>query len=336
MSFLEEITQLHKFHLDHSAEYKRIINLLYKNNNKKFYSSADIPFLPVRFFKEYELKSIPLDSIYKTMYSSGTSGKKSKIFLDKQTSQSQTRTLLNLGKKFLGDKRLPMLVFENSSIEESRNNFSARIAGINGFRIFSKKVFYILNEHEEINQDQIIRVLDEFPDSPIFLFGFTSVIWNTINNLKQFSVFKKFKQNMILIHGGGWKKLSDRNYTNDDFKKMVYEKISNKCKVINYYGMIEQTGSIFFECPEGRFHETEFSEILIRDLNNFQVIDDERPGLIQLNSLIPESYPGHAILSEDIGIRYNNHCKCGNYKNSFNILGRVPRAEVRGCSDATT
>ena len=43
-----------------------------------------LPFIPVRLFKEFDLKSINDDKIAKILTSSGTSGSKvSKIFLDK-------------------------------------------------------------------------------------------------------------------------------------------------------------------------------------------------------------------------------------------------------------
>ena len=35
----------------------------------------------------------------------------------------------------------------------------------------------------------------------------------------------------------------------------------------NYYGMIEQTGSIFLECEKGFFHPSIFSEVIIRNKN---------------------------------------------------------------------
>ena len=35
-------------------------------------------------------------------------------------------------------------------------------------------------------------------------------------------------------------------------------------KIINYYGMVEQTGSIFFECDKGYFHTSIYSDIIIR------------------------------------------------------------------------
>ena len=76
--------------------------------------------------------------------------------------------------------------------------------------------------------------------------------------------------------------------------------VTNISKVHNYYGMVEQTGSIFTECKSGYFHTTIFSDIFIID-KNFEIQKFNKKGLIQLISLIPTSYPGHNILTEDIG-----------------------------------
>ena len=58
-------------------------------------------------------------------------------------------------------------------------------------------------------------------------------------------------------------------------------------------------------------------------------------GLVQLKSLLPISYPGHNILTEDIGIIYGiDNCKCKRKGKIFKILGRLSKSEIRGCSDA--
>ena len=51
--------------------------------------------------------------------------------------------------------------------------------------------------------------------------------------------------------------------------------------------------------------------------------------------MLPSSYPGHSILTEDIGeIVSSKVCKCENKENiRFLVHGRVPKAELRGCSN---
>ena len=66
--------------------------------------------MPVNVFKELELKSS--ENIIKILTSSGTSGKASKIFLDKETAHTQTKVLAKILQDFIGKKRLPMLIID--------------------------------------------------------------------------------------------------------------------------------------------------------------------------------------------------------------------------------
>jgi hypothetical protein len=56
-----------------------------------------------------------------------------------------------------------------------------------------------------------------------------------------------------------------------------------------------------------------------------------------LLSLIPKSYPGHSILTEDLGTIYGvDNCQCGRKGKYFKVHGRIKSAEIRGCSDTYT
>ena len=136
-----------------------------------------------------------------------------------------------------------------------------------------------------------------------------------------------------MLHGGGWKKLEKEKISNKIFKKKLSEKIKIK-NIYNYYGLVEQTGSIFIECKKcGYFVTSSFSDILIRD-KKFNIVKNGEKGLIQLLSLLPTSYPGHNILTEDIGEIINEeHCKCDIKSKHFVVHGRAKEAEIRGCSD---
>ena len=50
--------------------------------------------------------------------------------------------------------------------------------------------------------------------------------------------------------------------------------------------------------------------------------------------MLPTSYPGHVLLTEDEGeILGEDDCPCGRKGKYFKIYGRIKNAEVRGCSD---
>ena len=98
--------------------------------------------------------------------------------------------------------------------------------------------------------------------------------------------------------------------------------------------MVEQPGSIFTECDIGdRLHCSKFSDIIIRD-SQLNKLPHNKKGIIQVLSLLPESYPGHNLITEDLGeILGEDDCPCGRKGKYFIVHGRIPRAEVRGCSD---
>lgn len=294
----------------------------------------DIPFLPVRLFKLYSLKSVPDDEILKTMTSSGTSGQQvSRIFLDKETAKNQAKTLTRLVADFLGSKRSPMIILDSSSVLKDRNSFSARGAGILGFSIFASDKIYALDDKMELDLDGLNAFLEKHKGKTLFLFGFTFMIWlHFYQELVKRNVELDLS-NGVLIHGGGWKKILSQSVSRERFKQALLERTGLR-SVHDYYGMVEQTGTINIECEEGHLHPSVFSDIIIRRAVDFSVADHGETGLIQTLSILPWSYPGHSILTEDEGVVLGeDDCPCGRPGKYFHISGRIKNAEIRGCSD---
>lgn len=331
--FLNKIKFLTLHHYKHCNEYKKIIrNIKFRINNKN--KLKDFPMLPVRLFKKFDLKSISNNKIVKKLVSSGTSGKNlSKIYLDKENASNQVKILSKITSSILGKKRLPMLIVDQNPSLFNKSVFNARAAAIYGFSIFGTNHCYLLNKQNEIDYKSLNIFLKKYGASKFFVFGFTNMIYeNLIKKLSVKSLKSKF-ENGVLIHGGGWKKLEKFKISNVSFKVKLEKKIKLN-KIYNYYGLVEQTGSIFIESAKcGYLHTSAYSEIYIRD-KNFDILKNKKKGLIQLLSLLPTSYPGHNILTEDIGeIIGNDDCKCGLKGKYFLVHGRAKEAEVRGCSD---
>lgn len=88
------------------------------------------------------------------------------------------------------------------------------------------------------------------------------------------------------------------------------------------------------ECEYGHLHTSIFSDIIIRNPFDFSECKIGEKGLIQVVSLLPKSYPGHSLLTEDEGlILGEDDCPCGRKGKYFEIIGRIKNAEIRGCSD---
>jgi hypothetical protein len=329
-SILKDLTMLH---YKNCNEYKKILDSINFNVNDSF-SYNQLPFIPVRLFKEYELKSIKNEDIFKTMNSSGTSNQNlSKIFLDKETASMQTKVLSQIVLSYIGKSRLPMIIVDSEEVLKNKLMFSARGAGILGFSVFGKDRVFVLDKNMKPNEKVLFDFLEKHNGERILIFGFTYIIWKHL-----FEYFTKKGtypdlSKAILIHGGGWKTLINKSVSASVFKSLLNKNFGID-KVYDYYGMIEQTGSIFMECEFGFMHTSIYSDVIIRDHVDFSEKPYGETGIIQLFSTIPGSYPGHSILTEDEGVLLGtDDCNCGRKGKYFIVRGRIQNAEIRGCSD---
>ena len=323
---------LHGHHYKYCNEYKKISDHLFEKPNNKS-NLKDMPFLHVNLFKKFDLKTKYFKDKPKTYSSSGSSGKKlSKISLDKKTSLLQSMTLKNIFSDLIEGRNSKILFFENEDILKTERKFTARGAAVSGFMQLVNHHYFILDKKRKIKINYLKKILRNHKNENIIFFGFTSDVWTSLIQNSNKNKIKFNKNNSILIHGGGWKKLENKNISKKKFDNFVKKKLGVK-KIVNYYGMIEQTGSIYLECPEGYFHCSIFSDILVRS-ENLEILPNKVPGIIQSLSIIPLSYPGHNILTEDQGyILGVDDCKCGKLGKYFLLTNRVKGTEIRGCSD---
>jgi hypothetical protein len=297
-------------------------------------SLADLPFLPVRAFKDFDLRSVAEADVFKVMMSSGTSGARSRIYLDRETALLQTRTLTAIFGETFGKARSPMLVIDCESTVKDRLRFSARTAAVNGFSIMARDRCFALDDDMSLNIPRVTEFLQQHSDKRIFIFGFTFLVWQSFCNSLREQNHRLSLENAFLLHGGGWKKLEAAKVSNSQFKAEIAA-WTGCTDVRNYYGMVEQTGTIFMECSQGRLHASPWSDVLVRDIHTHQPLPHGKVGLIEVFSTIQKSYPGHALLTEDIGVTHPaSDCSCGHSGTIVEVHGRLPAAEVRGCSDA--
>ena len=139
---------------------------------------------------------------------------------------------------------------------------------------------------------------------------------------------------LIVLHSGGWKKLSDQAVSHDVFSRQLKDSLGSNTVVHNFYGMVEQTGSIYMACEYGHLHVPVYADIRIRDPQTFEILPKGEAGLIETRSLLARSYPGHALLTQDLGcIDGEDDCPCGRLGKYFSVIGRQTKAVIKGCSD---
>lgn len=330
---LEELRQLTEMHRTRCVEYANYLDAIgYAENQAQ--TLAQIPFVPIRIFKEIKMKSIPDEAVFKTMMSSGTSGQaQSKIYLDKENAILQQKVLLRLLGDFVGPKRLPMLVIDSNATIRDRRLFTTRGATIMGLDFMAKKMVFALNEDMTLNVETLTDFVKTYGDDRFLIFGFTFMVWQHLFDEIEKQKIKVNLSNGYLLTAGGWKKLKNEAVSNEDFKKRG-KNICGLSHYVDHYGMAEQTGCIYAECEYGHLHASIYSDIIVRRYKDFSPSEYGERGFIQVLSTLPHSYPGHSILTEDEGIILGeDDCPCGRKGKYIQVLGRIKNAEIRGCSD---
>ncbi len=330
---LEQLNNLTRHHRQQCSAYDRLLEAHGFGHAPVTDIQNFFP-LPVRLFKEYELKSCDQADVIKTMTSSGTTSQAvSRIFLDRYTAGYQTKTLVKIIQNYLGKQRLPMLIVDTSAVVKDRKSFSARGAGILGFSTFGRDHTYLLDENMQIDFEALEDFLNKYRGENIFIFGFTFMVWQYLYKPLLESGKTLNLENGILIHSGGWKKLIEQAVDNATYNKALKQQ-TGLGHIYNFYGMVEQVGSIFMECKEGYLHTPTFADVVVRDFFSLQPVPNGQEGVIQVLSVLPHSYPGHSLLTEDVGVIVGeDDCPCGKKGKYFSIKGRIPKAEIRGCSD---
>ena len=223
-----------------------------------------------------------------------------------------------------------MLIIDSQDLLSDRRSFNARAAGIIGFSTFGRDHFYALRRDLSLDADGVRRWLDGHAREDLFVFGFTFLVWR----FAQAAAGRGLDlSRAVLVHGGGWKKLQAEAVSRESFREAL-RAAAGVARVRDYYGMVELTGSIFLECERGRLHAPLFAEVLVRDPPTWKPAAAGETGVLEVMSLLPTSYPGHCLLTEDLGAwTGDDDCPCGRLGRTFAVSGRVPKAEPRGCSD---
>jgi len=328
---VDELNELTARHSKRCPEYARVVRALFPDF-RGARTIVNVPYIPVGLFKSHRLASVPESEVFRVLASSGTTGQQpSRVYLDRETAELQSRALVHIMTSLLGGQRLPMLIVDAANILRGDKRFSARAVGILGMMSLGRNHTYLFDDDLRLERDRLKAFLECFGGEPFLLFGFTFLVWQALYEQAADSEFDL--SNGTLIHSGGWKKLQDKAVSPEVFRSILERKLGLR-RNYNFYGMVEQVGGIFLEGDDGYLYPSNFGDVLIRDPETFEVVPDGRPGLVQVVSALPRSYPGHSILTEDLGVIIDTDTvQAGRRGKRFRILGRIPRAELRGCSD---
>ena len=331
--FLAEMNALTRMHIEGCPVYARVWPDFHE-----VHDISGLPFLHVGVFKHMTFKTVGEGIFHeRTLKSSATSsGISSLITLDQVSSQLQSASTLAIFKEFVGDAIRPLLVLDSSRSLLARGEVSARIAAALSLRPLTSEIHFLLADANDQNSIKWGQVADQLrKHDELLVYGFTWILWLAWGMARVPDEVRDLLQGKRIdfVHSGGWKKLESIQVDRQTFEEQLLQGLHPDSRVIDFYGLVEQVGIIYPLCEEGYRHVPVWADVLVRDPWTLEPLQDES-GQLQLLNTLARGAPYHSVYTEDLGRIVPGDCPCGRSGKRFELLGRVPKSEVRGCSNA--
>jgi hypothetical protein len=324
--FLEEMVALTHRHLNACDEYRRIWPAW-----DGAATVADLPFIHVGVFKNVVFRSSGVTH-QRLLQSSGTSGaKRSVIPLDDESSALQSRSCVAVLTDFIGSERVPLIILDDVRSLRRAGEISARVAAAMSLRPLSTEMIFAMSGSEDVRWDDVADLISRHRH--VRVYGFTSILWQAWGAaaIPPAAREQLRKTRVDFVHSGGWKKLEAEKVTRDDFDRRLLATVGEGSRVVDYYGLVEQVGIVFPLCPAGFRHVPAWSDVIARDA--YTLAPAHGAGMLQLMNVLALGAPYHSVLTEDLGRIAEGECPCGRGGKRFELLGRIPKAETRGCAN---
>lgn len=298
-----------RFQYEHNSVYREFCDFL-KTDVKKVKSLAQIPFLPIQFFKSHKVVSNE-NPIQETFTSSGTTGSTTSKHIVTDISLYEKSYRKGFSQIYGNIEDYVILALLPSYLEREGSSLIYMVEDLIQRTNNPASGFYLHNHEELIDK---LTLLDTSGQN-VLLIGVTYALLDVIEK----HTFQL--QNTIIMETGGMK---------GQRKEMIREELHDQlCQgfgvtaIHSEYGMTEllsqaySLGNGVFECPS-------WMQILVRDTEDAltYVADGKTGGInvIDLANINSCSF----IATQDLGKKNPN--------NSFEILGRFDHSDIRGCN----
>jgi len=302
---------------------------------------ADLPFLPVGILKANPpLSFVGPGEIKRTLTSSATTSQlPSRVVLDSPTARRMTKGVVTIVRDFIGPDRRPYLVVDTPGFLGGGSELGARGAAIQGLQPFANVTTYCLSLDNQgelvLDRDRLREFARDRQNTELLVYGFTFILWkHLVEPLTAEGICLNLPKARIL-HSGGWKRLQDQAVEKTVFNEQLAHVFGcSPERIIDFYGMVETVGVIYPDCSAGNKHGPAFGDVIVRNPLTLEPVAAGEHGIVQVCSVLPTSFPGHLLLTEDMAqVHAYDGCPCGRRGISFRFAGRIPKVELRGCGN---
>ncbi|MFN8275603.1 MAG: acyl transferase [Flavobacteriaceae bacterium] len=298
-----------RYQHEHNAVYRSFCDYL-NTDVQKVKSIAQIPFLPIQFFKSHEVIS-GQPNIEQIFTSSGTTGMSTSRHLVSDVSLYEQSYRLGFSEFYGNIQDYVVLALLPSYLEREGSSLIYMVDDLIKSSQHPESGFYLYNLDELA---QKLKTLDASGQN-VLLIGVTYALLDLIE-LHSFSL-----QNTIIMETGGMKG-QRRELIREELHQILCTGFGVR-SIHSEYGMTEllsqaySLGNGIFECPP-------WMQVLVRDTEDpLQYIDPGKTGGINVIDLANLNSCAF-IATQDLGKQHPG--------GSFEVLGRYDHSDIRGCN----
>ena len=300
-----------------------------------------IPFVSVAALKERDLTTLPESKIALELKSSGTTGARSRIQLDKGSLMRVRRMAWKVFEALgLTDLRREhdyiCLTYDPAVAKDLGTAWTDKL--LSGF---TKQgvIFYAFRWSAEKNDfyfdiESAVEMLKKSEETQKLtrIIGFPAFALRLTEEFqKRYGRTVKLNPGSSVITGGGWKTLADEAIDKKIYCGILAGNLGiPAANVRDLFGMVEH-GVPYVDCPLGNFHIPNYGRVIARDPGTLKPLGCGKDGLLQFITPFLTSYPSLSLLSSDMG-RVEKGCKCGIGGKILVIQGRAGVKKLKGCA----
>ncbi len=300
-----------------------------------------IPFIFVSALKERDLTTLPYSKVVLELKSSGTSGQRSRMQLDKGS--------------LMRVRRMAWKVFEGLGLTDLARahdyicfTYDPQVAKDLGtawtdklLSGFTRKgeIFYTFRWSKARNDfyfdiDGAVLAMKKFEaaGSLVRLVGFPAFALKLTEEFKKrFGRYPKLNPGSSVVTGGGWKTLAEEAMDKKVYRKILADNLGvPAANVRDLFGMVEH-GVPYVDCRLGNFHVPNYGRVIVRHPGTLAPLGYNKTGLLQFITPYLTSYPSLSVLSSDFGL-LRPRCACGLPGPVLELKGRAGVTKLKGCA----
>ncbi|MBI3890971.1 MAG: acyl-protein synthetase, partial [Candidatus Wallbacteria bacterium] len=302
---------------------------------------AEIPWVFVGVLKQRDLLSVPRERVYREFTSSGTSGRMSRIYLDRPSFDRVILSARNIHEA-LGmvspEQEVNYVCFSYDPSKASDLGTSFTDDLLTGFTA-RREVFFTFRWSDEqgaffFDKAGTIDRLEDFQRQglPVRLLGFPAFIYTLLEELvaSRGRGFELGRDSWVMT-GGGWKTLADKAVSKQRFVAdvAVWLRLPRE-NIRDMFGMVEH-GIPYVDCSRQNLHVPLYARIMVRDPETMELLSPGETGLLHFQTPYLTSYPAHSLLTTDLGT-IEPGCPCGVAGPIVTIAGRGGVKKHKGCA----